>query len=175
MQHLQLLPSHLKNSDDKNNIKLPYDICNYVYKYYGSDVVEKMGESSLQLLKNTPTGQELRESKSLPDMLELFFSDIAPLKIEKNYDWTLLNINSSSVTVSGRPNKEVEFYIGKNNLVSASLESLRTGFLNSLPKIHGNYSTNTQIIKSMASGDSCDVFNIEFSPIYETDSSLKLN
>ena len=175
MQHLQLLPSHLKNSDEKNNIKLPYDICNYVYKYYGSEVVEQMGESSLQLLRNTPIGQELQKAKSLPDMFELFFSDIAPLKIEKNYDWKLLDINSSSVTVSGRPNKEVEFYIGKNNLVSVSLESLRTGFLNSLPKIHGNYFTNTRIIKSMASGDSCDVFKIEFSPAYDVDSSLKLN
>jgi hypothetical protein len=174
LQNLQLLPSHFKNRDEKNNIRLPLDICNYVYKYYGTEVVEKMGESSLMLLKGTEVGQQLNKSNDLTEMMELFFTDLAPLKIEKNYVWSLSEINSNYVIVSGRPNQEVEYYLGKDKIVSLPLESLRMGFLNSLPKLHGDYSTSTRTLKSMAFGDDCDLYKIEYTPlprVYPTDKS----
>ena len=81
----------LRVFEKKNNILLPLDLCNYVFRYLGSEAFQHLGENSVSLLAETEYGQLLAQSPNLQFMLEYFFFEIVPVYVEKNFKWTIVD------------------------------------------------------------------------------------
>ena len=164
MKHFQLKKSHLQDLTSTNNFLLPFDICNYVYEYYGSEMVKKMGQSSFELLANSLNGNRLSQASGVAEMFELFFEEIAPRSVEKNYFWNIEKICSNKITVAGRPNPEIREAFGSDKKITQEAAYLvRKGFLEMMPALIGNFDVTIETTRKTKSSEVCDLYDIHYS------------
>lgn len=163
MKHFQLKKSHMQDLASTNNFLLPFDICNYVYEYYGNEMVEKMGQSSFELLANSFNGKLLSQASGVEEMFELFFEEIAPSSVEKNYFWNIEKICSNKITVAGRPNPEIREAFGSDNKITQeAAHLLRKGFLKMMPALNGDFDVTIETTRITKSGDLVDLYDIHY-------------
>lgn len=162
LQRFQLKESQFSDPLEKNNILLPRDLCEYVYTYFGGGMVEAMGESSIDLMKKTKLGMTIQDTVSGRDFFDFYFNEILPATVENNYSWTIDQHGPGYVVVKGLPNPEVVEALGAGAVTSESLETLRLGFLKSIPKLYRNVETRAIRLKSISAGDSYDQLRLDF-------------
>jgi hypothetical protein len=165
MQNFQLKETQFKDTNLKNNIMLATDLCEYIYKYYGSEEVFQMGQHITSILKNTVHGQALAKSRNVLSMFELFFEEIAPKHIEKNFKWEIEDYGTDFITVSGCLNEQLKDSFQLELKESFSLPSLYAGITKALPDLLGNYHTDVKILKSIQNGDDCNMFKLAYAPV----------
>jgi hypothetical protein len=162
-QRFQLRRDFFQDISDSNTILLPSDICQYVAKWYGEEVVERMGESSFELFLKTPILEELSFLNPRQFFEKLIF-DVLPVKIERNFLWSIESLSPESVTLVGRPREDVADLLNKHSRASSSsLEILRSGFIRSLPKIFGSKEATIRQVQSCSAGDEQDTYILDFS------------
>ncbi|HXH31381.1 MAG TPA: hypothetical protein VNJ01_11255 [Bacteriovoracaceae bacterium] len=164
MQHFQLKASHLDDATSSNNMILPLDICDYVYSYHGKETLEKMGESFLDVFALSEQGRLLKESCGLKLQLEKFIEEIAPVYVEKNYQWKIQSSTAGSVLISGIPKPEILHEFGTSAIVTDHAIYLRKGFLTALPKLYGSHRVSVEILKSLKDGDAADLYQLSYTP-----------
>jgi hypothetical protein len=162
MQHFQLSDADIQNTMDKNNIRLPNDICNYIYRHSGEEVVKEMGGHSINFLKKTSVGGELSRCKSTKVLLELFIVDVVPNIVEKNFSWNISNISIDQCTVRGRPNQDILNESLPSQLNMRALEIFREGFLSKIPSLIGIENVLIKQLKSVSSGHQEDVYQLYY-------------
>ena len=163
MKHFQLKKAHLQNSSEFNNYLLPMGVGKYVYEYFGHEAAEEMGRSSIEILTQTPAGQQLKCSPTVIQMFELFFEEIAPSSVEKNYLWNVLKQENGRITVLGRPNPEVqEAFHNDKSLTCESSQLLRKGFLSAMPSLIGDYKVSVEMERKIHQGKLCDLYHITY-------------
>jgi hypothetical protein len=163
MKHFQIKRSHLQDLASTNNFLLPFDICNYVYEYYGCEMVEKMGQSSFELLANSFNGKRLSQTNGVEDMFELFFEEIAHRSVEKNYFWNIENMCSHKITVAGRPNPEIREAFGSDDKITQeAAHLLRKGFLEMMPALIGDFDVAIETTRKTKFGEVCDLYDIHY-------------
>jgi len=161
-QHLQLKKSHFLDVTLKNNLLLPIHITNYVSAFHGKHHVERMGQNSMNLYRNTSEGKSLAEMTSVSNMLERFFVEFAPATVEKNYRWKVFKKDKNSIYLSGIPKEDVLEYFGDDIKSSSSLEVLRNGFFTALPSLISGVKGRSVQMKSISCGDDEDRYEICF-------------
>lgn len=171
LQHLQLADDNFSNLSEKNNILLPYDICNYIYKYSNKPVVKEMGAHSMNFLANTHIGTELTSSKNIIELFENLVLDLGPKIIEKNFNWKIDKLDSFSCTISGKPKEELVINFGKETISNAPLEVLRLGFYETVPGLIGHKNAIVVQETSLSGGAKFDRYKIYFNN--KTTSDLK--
>jgi len=162
LQRFQLKEDHFENMSDRNNILLPSDLCAYVNQYYGSDKVEEMGESSLELMSQTEVGKNMKELVKGREYFDYYFNELLPGNVEKNYSWKIHKQGPGFIEVQGLPNPEVVEALGRDRVITPHLETLRMGFLKSIPKLYQDVSTKVLKMKSMSNGDSFDLLRLDY-------------
>lgn len=172
LQRFQLKENHFQSVSDKNNILLPSDICEYVNYHYGSDKVEEMGESSLELLSKTDLARSVKEVVKGREYFDYYFNELLPGSVEKNYSWSIHKQGPGFIEVKGTPNPEVVEAFGPDHVITSGLETLRLGFLKSVPKLYQDVSTRALKIKSMSNGDQYDLMRLDFSHNHTTSCTL---
>lgn len=165
MQNFQLNESQFKDILDKNNIMLSMDLTEYINKYYGSDEVFRMGQHSTVILQNTIQGRWLSDCPNVLTMFEFFCDEIAPLYVEKNFEWTIGNFGTDYLTVCGKPSLQLIDAFHGELRSSTSIPFLHLGFLKSLPDLVGPFHTEVEMLKSIANGDDCNIFKLKYKTI----------
>lgn len=164
LQHFQLQEDQFENLERENNILLPYDIACHVHHFYGEKVLFNMGLYSIEVLRKTSMGQILSQSRSMVSMIEHFLHDYGPCSVEKNYQWKIGSLTSSSCTISGQPVQEAIEEIGKKNISNKTLDVLRKGFFKALPGLVGVEEATVKQIKSISTGARADEYLLNYSP-----------
>ncbi len=165
MRHFQLKDSHLEDPTRTNNVTLPTGISRYMYEYHGSDVVEKMGESFLDLFSKSAPGKQLRSTAGVREMLETFFEDVAPKHIEKNYRWKIHSSGPGHITIKGTPEGALLEEFGEAQVITEATFLQRKGFLKALPQLHGDYMVHIDVTKRLSLGDACDMYTLYYMPL----------
>ncbi len=172
LQRFQLKENHFEKMSDKNNILLPSDLCEYVNHHYGAEKVEEMGESSLELLSQTELARSVKEVVKGREYFDYYFNELLPGSVEKNYSWSIHKQGPGFIEVKGSPNPEVVEAFGAESVITPGLETLRLGFLKSVPKLYQNVSTKALKLKSMSNGDQYDLMRLDFSRNHTSPHSL---
>jgi hypothetical protein len=162
MQNFQLKDSQFQDMNQKNNIVLATDLCEYIYKYYGPEEVFQMGQHSASILKNTVHGQALAQTPNLLTMFEFFCEEIAPKYVEKNFHWKIEDYGTDYITVTGRLTEQLKDSFQVELKESLSLAHLHAGIMKSLPDLHGSYYTEVKTLKSIQNGDDCNKFKLSY-------------
>ncbi len=172
LQKFQLKDTHFKKMGDKNNILLPSDICEYVNAHYGLEKVREMGESSLEFISQTDLAKNLSAAVKGRDYFDFYFNELLPANVEKNYSWSIQKQGPGYIEVKGKPNPEVVEALGTDHVITPSLETLRLGFLKSIPKLYQDVATEAVQLRSMSHGDSHDLMRLDYSRNHASPATL---
>ncbi len=172
MQNFQLKGSQFQDPLQMNNVILSSDICEYIYKYYGSDEVFHMGQHFASLLKKTVHGQSLAQAPDLLSMFEYFCEEIAPKHVEKNFHWKVDGFGFDYLTVTGHPTEQFKDSFHAEIKKVPSLPYVHMGLMKSLPDIFGRFHTEVETLKSIQEGDDCNKFKLTYTPIKQLHPSL---
>lgn len=163
LKHLQLKKSHFSDFKEKNNFLLPMDLLNYIFSYYGPKTVEKMGESSVEILSNSASGDKLSNCKNLSEMFSLFFEEIAPASVEKNYLWNIKKQTDGKIIICGKPNPQIKEIFGIEDVIISEPATLqRKGFLKGMPSILGDYKVDASVTRKLNAGEVQDYFELTY-------------
>lgn len=162
-QRLQIRKEFFEDITETNTILLPSDICEYVGKWYGEDLIQRMGRSSSLLFQNSSLGEELLGLRPRHFFEKLVF-EVLPLKIERNYHWVIDRMSENSVTLSGKPKEEISYLLLHHKCSSGLLEILRRGFISALPELFSSEQSSIEQIRSFSNGDGQDTYVLWFSP-----------
>lgn len=172
-QRFQLKDSHFENIKDRNNILLPSDLCDYIHQYYGLDVVEGMGESSLDLFAASGMSRDFKHQVKQSDYFDFFFNELLPSSVEKNYQWKIHSQGPGFLEVRGLACAEVIESLGSKNVITPPLEALRKGFLKSIPKLFFTCTAKVHMAQSMSGGDNCDLYRLDYNQIDKSPAYLQ--
>ena len=160
-RHFQLKYDDFLDLSEKNNIILPFDICDYTAQHLGTGIIKDMGKSSAGLFRNLDFKYR-NKNVSTTRAIEYVFEDFIPSRVEKNYLWKILNVKRNSVLISGRPNDEVEDQVGSQIAMSSTLRALRTGFIEGASEVACNTRTHVTSKNINLNGKQTDLYHLKF-------------
>lgn len=163
MKHFQLTPEHFEDPKYLNNFLLPMDLCNYIFKYFGEEMVEQMGEDSVGLLASSPAGAKMKSLRCTKEMFEFLLNEVAPNSIERNYFWKIEKHKQNTLLLSGTPNPEIREAFGNEEgitLPSATLQ--RKGFIKGLFHMKDHHNLCIETTRTLRSNKMVDLYHVEY-------------
>ena len=163
MQHFQLKPQHFEDPKSLNNFLLPMDLCNYVYNFFGENMVKQMGEKSVEPLANSPIGAKIKGLDSIKEMFDFIIYEVVQNGIERNYFWRIEMHKQNTLILSGTPNPDIRDAFGNEEGITPHSATLqRKGFIKGLFHMKNHRHHSIQTVRTLRSNKIVDLFHIEY-------------
>jgi hypothetical protein len=161
LRKLQLNEATFCDPDAKNNILLPLDICKSLFEHGSKQDIIGMGMHFSNYAKDSEVASFIQKARSVPEAYEIMFSGVLEKYVEKNFIWSLKNLNSDFCILSGILNPEAR-ELG-SQIINQHMCLLRLGFISNITRFINAPTARVKKISCLAKGDaSCD-YHIFFS------------
>lgn len=163
LRKFQMTEGMFINPDAPINVRFAVDLTKYLMDYYRNPgILEHMGWYSARSSRHAPFGVELGKSESATEVYDRAFNEVVPRYFEKNFVWKLIQLDTGSCVVEGKPSEELVATPGSENLIAPGVCRVRAGFLSSLPTYAHLPSMKVKKTACAAKGDDACRYHIDF-------------
>ncbi len=138
MRKLQITSDLFQNLEQKVSATLSSDLCQSILRLtHDEKKVVDMGRNFYNFSKESPIGNQFRQSRSISEAYEMMCYDIIPKNVENNCDYRLGVLKKNYCEIWAYPNSKVLHTLGTDTLTNKAFSLLREGFASIPPMYFG--------------------------------------
>lgn len=162
LRRFQMSPLQFQNPDELINNNFIVDLLDQLLRdgYSVKEIIE-MGENSYEVIKGTDLGRKFHEQRSKKEILEYIFVEAID-SFDKNFNYSLKKLDSSSCVLQVTQNNDVAQAMGKRKIGSVPLSLLKLGVLSTFSRHIGQRDFDVELVKSAHHGSQFCEYSVKF-------------